>query len=319
MKWIKLKKIFDPTQQVLNDKIVEYAQSPQVLQFDDFFRIYFSTRERDSSGKFISHIAFIDIDKQFEKIIQISNKPVLPQGELGCYDEHGIFPLNILREGDTILGFISGWSRRISVDVETSIGLAFSYDNGLTFQRCGNGPILGASLEEPFLVGDPFVLKLDEIYHMWYIYGIRWLRNPENEVRERVYKIGQATSKDKINWIKTNKQIIDDKINPDECQALPTVVFHKGKYHMFFCYRHAIGFRNDPVKSYKIGYAWSVNALDWNRDDEEGGLSVTEGSWDSEMMCYPHVFKCDDSVYLLYNGNSFGKFGFGIAKLDDAK
>jgi hypothetical protein len=33
------------------------------------------------------------------------------------------------------------------------------------------------------------------------------------------------------------------------------------------------------------------------------------------MQCYPHVFTCDDRVYMLYNGNEFGKFGFGLAEL----
>jgi hypothetical protein len=37
--------------------------------------------------------------------------------------------------------------------------------------------------------------------------------------------------------------------------------------------------------------------------------------WDSEMMCYPNVFECNKDTYLIYNGNDFGKNGFGIAKL----
>ena len=36
--------------------------------------------------------------------------------------------------------------------------------------------------------------------------------------------------------------------------------------------------------------------------------------WDSEMQCYPHLFRCDEKVYLLYNGNAFGKAGFGLAE-----
>lgn len=33
------------------------------------------------------------------------------------------------------------------------------------------------------------------------------------------------------------------------------------------------------------------------------------------MMSYPHVFECDDNIYMLYNGNTFGKDGFGLARL----
>jgi hypothetical protein len=51
------------------------------------------------------------------------------------------------------------------------------------------------------------------------------------------------------------------------------------------------------------------------RDDENPGLIVDEGTWDSDMQCYPHVFGCDGKTYLLYNGNAFGRDGFGLAEL----
>ena len=41
--------------------------------------------------------------------------------------------------------------------------------------------------------------------------------------------------------------------------------------------------------------------------------------WDSEMMCYPHIFTANEKVFLLYNGNEFGKFGFGVDVEDNFK
>jgi hypothetical protein len=217
MKWRKLGKIFDPTQHKLSNNCFEFAQSPQALVFDDFVRIYFSTREKDKSGKYLSHISFVDMDKDFEAIINISTDTVIELGGLGCFDEHGIFPLNIMRDGDRIFGYIGGWSRRASVSIETSIGLAISDDNGLTFKRIGDGPVLTSSIYEPFLVGDPFVAKYTDVYHMWYIYGVKWIGNPIKNVKECVYKIGHAISDDGISWHKTGKQLISDKLNSDEC------------------------------------------------------------------------------------------------------
>ena len=317
MKWKKLRKIFDPTQHKLANDCTDFAQSPQVLEFDDFVRIYFSTRQRDASGKFISYISFVEMDKEFKSVKKISDHTIITMGGLGCYDEHGIFPFNILKDGNRVLGFIGGWSRRVSVDIETSIGLSISNDDGFTFSRIGDGPIISATLDEPFLVGDPFVLKLKEAYHMWYIYGIRWIQNPIKDVKERVYKIGHATSTDAVNWIKTNRQIVDDKLNADECQALPSVIFHNGKYHMVFCYRQAIGFRENSKDAYRIGYAYSTDGLNWTRDDENVGIDTTVGDWDSDMMCYPHLCSVNGKIYLLYNGNDFGKTGFGLAELEE--
>lgn len=318
MKWKKLGKIFDPGDVMLPNNCKEFAQSPQALVFDDFIRIYFSTRELDSNtGKYLSHVAYIELDKSFKKILNVSDKTVIPLGELGCFDEHGIFPFNVLRDGDHIKAYTCGWSRRISVSVETATGLAVSHDNGITFNKLGSGPVFSASLHEPFLVGDSFVMKIGEVYHMWYIFGQRWLSTAGDADPERVYKIAQATSRNGIDWIRDSKPIIDDRIDQDECQALPSVIFWKGKFRMYFCYRHAVNFRNDRTRGYRIGYAYSPDLKNWTRADEEAVFNKTEDSWDLDMMCYPHIFKVDDQVFLLYNGNEFGRFGFGLAALED--
>lgn len=171
-----------------------------------------------------------------------------------------------------------------------------------------------SSLYEPFLVADPFVLVIGDIFHMWYIYGTEWSA-PVNEMSvERTYKIGHATSLDGVNWKKEGKQIITDKYS-DECQALPTIIHFKEQYHMFFCYRQSFDFRNNKDRGYRIGYAYSDDLSNWIRDDSKVGIDVTEGSWDSDMMCYPNVFNCDGKIYMLYNGNQFGRYGFGLAQL----
>ena len=320
MKWKKLGLIFNPTNFKLPLDCVEFAQSPQALVFDDYIRIYFSTRQKEkNNGKFLSHVAFVDMDKNLSRVIRVSDKPVIKLGELGCFDEHGIFPINVLRDKGRIIAYTCGWSRRVSVSVETSTGFAVSNDNGFTFEKIGPGPILSSSLDEPFLVGDSFVCNFNDTYHMWYMYGTKWIQPLSGVPAERVYKIGHATSVDGIEWKKEGKQIINDKIGLDECQALPTVVLLNNRYHMYFCYRHATGFREDKERAYRLGYAYSDDLVNWARDDNDAGIGVTEGAWDSDMMCYPHIFQCDDKVYLLYNGNEFGRYGFGLAVLESDK
>lgn len=317
MKWKKLGQIFEFEKSPLKERFVSHAQSPQAVVFDDFVRIYFSTRLKDNKGKFLSHIQFVDMSKDFQIIIATSKNEVIPIGDLGCFDEHGIFPASPTRVGDKIYAYTTGWTRRISVDVDAGIGLAISSDNGLTFEKIGNGPVLTASLYEPFLVGDAFVRKFDNKFYMFYIFGQKWCEETEEHAPERVYKIAYATSDDGINWTKANKCIIEDKIDENECQALPTVIKIGDRYHMYFCYRHMIGFRTEKEKGYKLGYAYSDDLINWTRDDNNAGITTTEGAWDSDMMCYPNIFEVDGKVYLLYNGNEFGKDGFGIAIMED--
>ena len=208
-------------------------------------------------------------------------------------------------------------NRRVSVSVDTAIGLAISRDGGLTFQRIGNGPVLAASLHEPCLVGDGFVKVIGGVFHMWYIFGTGWKRFSPDAAPDRTYKIGHAVSRDGINWVKEEaRQIIADRLGADESQALPTVIKIDGKYHMFFCYRQSSDFRSNKDRGYRIGHAWSNDLANWTRNDDDTLLDVTPGDWDSDMLCYPHVFECDGKVYLLYNGNEFGRYGFGLAVLE---
>lgn len=317
MMWLKLGQIFNPNDHSIPQGGGGFAQSPQALVFEEFVRIYFSTRAVDSTGgKVISNIAFVDFEKDLRTIIRVSEHAVIERGALGCFDEHGIFPVNVLRVGGLIYAYTCGWSRRVSVSVETAIGLAISHDQGNTFQRVGNGPVMGATLHEPNLVGDAFVQVVGDTFHMWYIFGAGWRTYPESGNPERTYKIGHAVSRDGVHWDKEEgRQIIDSVLGVDECQALPTVVEIGGAHHMFFCFRHASDFRTNPKRGYRIGHAHSTNLKDWTRDDASMQIETSADGWDSEMLCYPHAFSCDGRIYLLYNGNAFGREGFGAAIL----
>jgi hypothetical protein len=85
---------------------------------------------------------------------------------------------------------------------------------------------------------------------------------------------------------------------------------------MFFCYRQQFGFRTTRDAAYRIGYASSEDLKLWTRDDASVGIDVSSEGWDSDMQCYPSVFEWEGSVYLLYNGNEFGRLGFGVAVLE---
>lgn len=318
MTWRKMGKIFTPSDHTLPAGCQAFAQSPQALVFEDFVRIYFSTRAIDPvNGKYLSHVAFVDFAKNLRDIIQVASEPVIRLGALGCFDEHGIFPFSVMRDGDRILSYTTGWNRRVSVSVDTAIGLAESHDGGLTFERLGDGPVLAASLNEPCLVGDGYVKKVGHTYYMWYIFGTGWKPNEVDGTPERTYKIGQAISPDGVEWTKDEaRRIIPDLIGPDESQALPTVVSRGTRSHMFFCYRETFDFRQGKGRGYRIGHAWSDDLKVWTRDDTSALDKGIEGEWDSDMQCYPNVFEMDGEIYLLYNGNAFGRDGFGAARLE---
>ena len=68
--------------------------------------------------------------------------------------------------------------------------------------------------------------------------------------------------------------------------------------------------------SYRIGYAESDDGRKWERLDSQAGIDVSTTGWDSEMIEYPFVFDHKGQRYMLYNGNGYGKTGFGLTVLE---
>lgn len=315
-KWKKLGRVFNPQDVEGVDWLKEFAQAPSVLIFNDFVRVYFSCRPLpDGAGQYVSYSAYIDLkrDNLFE-LINISKKPILELGDLGTFDEFGTYPTSVIRNEHEVFAYYGGWTRCESVPFNVAIGMAVSYDNGETFFKCGTGPILSYSLNEPFILSGPKVRKFNNYWYLWYIAGRKWIEVDGKP--EPVYKIRMATSKNGFDWIKLDKDIVESRIEESEAQASPDVFFYEGKYHMFFCYRYSSGFRSRE-KGYRIGYASSDDLMHWVRDDSKAGIDISQNGWDSEMISYPHVFELDGNVYMFYLGNEVGRWGFGLAKLED--
>jgi len=317
MKWKKLGRIFNPTD-YQNDFMKEYAQCTSTLVFDSFVRIYFSCRPfKDENGQAKSYTTFIDVDRNdLSKILYVSPNPVLPLGKLGTFDEFAVYPSSVIKNDDEVRLYYAGWYRTKSVPFNTSIGLAISLDGGTSFNRIGEGPILSTSLDEPFVISGPKIRKFNNKWYLYYIAGTEWI--PNNGNPEIVYKIKLAISENGIdNWEKANINIIPDILEDTECQAGPDIFYMNGMYHMYFVYRYALDFRNNRERGYRIGYAVSNDLLNWTRKDESAGIKYSDIGWDSQMAHYPHIFELDGNHYMLYNGNDFGKYGFGLAILEN--
>jgi hypothetical protein len=315
LKWKPLGLVFNPAEHHLPLGCEEFAQAPQAIVLEDRIRVLYSTRQRDTPSTFKSHVGSVDFSLDWSRILEVNQAEILPLGALGTFDEHGVFPINVLQHQGLIYGFTTGWSRRISVSNEAAIGLVTSEDEGRTFKRLGPGPILSASLREPFQVADGCVLVRSSTFHMFYIAGRKWIKSSVSGKPERVYKILHAKSADLRHWERDGVAIISDVIDENECQALPTVFEHQGIFHMIFCHRSFEGFRNDGGRAYDLGYASSSDLINWTRSDEAGGLDFARSDWDSTMRCYPNVVQVGSDLFMLYNGNSFGRNGFGIAQL----
>jgi sucrose-6-phosphate hydrolase SacC (GH32 family) len=314
-KWKKLGKVFSPTDLKIDSWMKEYAQAPSAIIFEKYVRVYFSSRALpDENGLYVSRLGYIDLkrDNLFE-VINMPQEPVLALGETGTFDEFGTNPVSVIKNDNEIRAYYAGWTRCESVPFNAAIGLAISHDNGATFTRLGKGPVLSYSPDEPFVLGSPKIRKFQDVWYLWYSSGKKWVKN---DIRaEPVYKIRMAYSDDGIQWKKVGKDLIENILEENECQASPDVFFFKGRYHMFFSYRYNLNFR-EVDKGYRIGYAFSDDLKNWTRDDSKAGISKSEDGWDSESISYPYVFELDNKICMFYQGNEIGRYGFGLAVLE---
>jgi hypothetical protein len=118
-----------------------------------------------------------------------------------------------------------------------------------------------------------------------------------------------------LSWRKEGRQLLADKVE-DESQAFPTVARFDGKYHMAFSYRHR-SIPNQPGTQLPTRLLLGPLICGTGPGTTPSLiLDMTQGDWDSDMRCYPCIFEMDGQVYLLYNGNEFGRYGFGLARLE---
>lgn len=313
--WKKLGKVFTPQNVQGRSWLAEFAQAPATLVFDDFVRVYFSCRPpADDRGQYVSYSAYVDLDRtDLFRIRAVARQPILPLGGLGSFDEFGTYPVSVVRHGIEVRAYYAGWTRCESVPFNVAIGMATSQDDGQTFTRCGPGPVLGFTPDEPFVISGPKIRRFNDTWYLWYISGRKWKLVDGRP--EPVYKIRMAWSDDGVHWTRQHQDLIPSRIEEDEAQASPDVFFANGQYHMFFCYRYSCNYRSQ-TGGYRIGYASSRNLTDWQRDDSKAGIDVSDTGWDAEMISYPHVFALDGKTYLAYLGNQVGRHGFGLAVLD---
>jgi hypothetical protein len=272
---------------------------------EDIFEVLFSAR--DSGNRSVPFSLLLDLPTL--EVRDVRNKPVLLPGTPGEFDADGVMPTCLLSEGGLTYLYYIGWKRQPDVPFRNAIGLAVSKDNGKTFSKHSNGPILDRSIHDPAFVASCDILKDGDLYKMWYLSALKWSNHGDQWTAH--YRIKSTISTNLLSWEGSGHVAIDFKDHSEYAISTPRV--HKsesGGFKMWYSHRGSA-----QNKTYRIGYAESGDGLTWTRKDDEVLLPPSPEGWDSEMVCYPFVFVHKGIHYMLYNGNGYGKSGFGLARL----
>lgn len=309
MKWQKRGLIYVPDGNLEWNK--SHAQLPIVdTGYSDIWRIYYATRNDLNQ----STISYIDIEKgNPEKVVYVHDKPLLPFGKLGTFDESGLMPVAIVNYNNIKYLYYAGWSLKKTIPYHNTIGLAVSKD-GNTFQKYGEGPLFDLTPFEPYSNGTINILIQDEKWKAWYQSVTEWAIIDNRP--EPFYHLKYAESLNGIIWNRKPDIAIDFKDQDEAGICSASVLFEDNFYKMWYSFRKKKDYRNDKSVSYRIGYAESIDGRIWVRKDDTVGIDISNEGWDNEMIAYPNVVVFEGKKLMFFNGNGFGRTGFGYAIQD---
>jgi hypothetical protein len=299
MNWKKLGQVFQVTAK--SPLALTHAANPLPLHLDgDIYRVYYSARDEDNK----SSVAYVDLNIETLESIGETEKVVFAYGPEDSFYSHGVSIGNIYEDRGHKYILFMGWQIRGENHWRGDVG-QLEIINPDSIQLAQELPFMESDEEDPISLSYPFVMHENGLFKMWYGSTLNWT-SPNGEM---IHVIKYATSIDGKNWIK-HGTAIPYEIGVAQAFSRPTLIKNATGYHMWYSFRSGDG------TPYRIGYSHSEDGINWNRKHDETGIDVSETGWDDHMICYPFVFEHKENTYMLYNGNSYGKSGFGLAILE---
>ena len=299
-RWRKLGRVFCPEGQY--PWMTSHASYPVGLPLDDrVVRVFFSPR--DAANR--SSMAWLDmvLAPTGFTVRRLCERPLLGPGERGAFDDSGVTVGCVLRHRGELRVYYLGWSLGVTVPFRNFIGLASGALGADALERVSPAPILDRCAVDPLSLSYPWVVADGQRWRMWYGSHLRW----GDSADDMVHVIKQAYSPDGLRWERPGTVAIGVEEEHEFAVSRPSVLRDSDRWRMWYSRR---------VPSYTLGYAESADGERWARCDSDCGLRPSEAGWDSETVEYASVFDHGGGRFMLYNGNGFGRSGFGVAVLD---
>ena len=231
-----------------------------------------------------------------------------PEDQAKQFDAVYAIDACVIRDGPLYKCWYTGWNGKleyatngVSKKIDFKIGYAMSPD-GVNWTKvkgsAGGGAVLSGDKkygEDPEGVEDPYVLKENGIYKMWY-----------TAKHANTRRIQYAISEDGINWTKKGAVVIVDKGGqPDKWGSEHPVIIHeKNNYELWY------QDRNSSLQNCSIQKAISKDGISWKKTNEIIlHPSIPEPDWpwtavskerDGKMVLGNIVIQPDNSYQIFY-------------------
>lgn len=298
--WRKLGLLFCPSGEKRHPKLLTHAANPLPVHVkDDVYRVFFSGRDAQNR----SSVGAVDIDLAKRQVLYEHPAPFFEHGAPGSFYADGVSIGNCYESARGRFMLFMGWSSPPDGHWWGQIG-RLRVDEQLQLSLDGQGePFMKLDARDPISLSYPWVEREGPSQlRMWYGSTLQW----DAGNREMIHLIRQATSIDGEQWHKLDADL-PHRLGQAQAFSRPTVVRDEEGHHMWFSYRSGSG------QTYRIGYAHSQDGREWRLALEHAGIDVSADGWDAEMIEYPFVLEHDGQRYMFYNGNGYGRTGFGLA------
>jgi hypothetical protein len=270
-------------------------------------RIFVTMCDENNVGR----IGYVDVNPDCpSEITGYSKVPVLDIGADGCFDDNGVVSASILKVGENLYLYYSGYQVCGKVPYLIFPGIAVSKDNGCSFIKLSCGaPILERIAGEVSTRCAPFVMQEGDNFRMWYTSdtGSGWIEQGEKKLP--LYDLKHTVSRSPTKWPRQQGELAVELAYPDEHGIAKCTIWKEdGRYKIIYSIRSL-------SKGYRLGYGESDDGIRFVRRDDLVGIDVSPSGWDSEMIAFAERLQYKDKTYLFYCGNHYGIGGMGYAEL----
>lgn len=303
--WKKLGQIYVPKDSGQHPKLISHAANPLAVNLDgDVYRVFFSGRDEKNR----SSVGAVDIDVVQGKVIQEHPRPFFEHGPVGSFFADGVSIGNFYEVDGVRYILFMGWQNPENGHWRGDIGRLILTPQ-LTLELASVEPFMSCGPIDPISLSYPWVqANSSGGFDMWYGSTLAW----DAGNGEMLHVIQHAASEDGHHWLRFGLAV-PFELGRAQAFSRPTVSRNpKAGLEMWFSYRSGLG------EKYRIGYATSKDGQGWKLALDGAGITVSDSGWDSEMVEYPFVFDHAGLRYMLYNGNGYGKTGFGLAVLEQS-
>lgn len=253
-----------------------------------------------------SSVGAVDVNIVQRKVVAEHYHPFFEHGPDGSFYADGVSIGNCYKANGVQYMLFMGWQTPVNRHWRGDIGRLIVTPE-FSLELDSSEPFMGSDTTDPISLSYPWVrARKSSGYDMWYGSTRTW----DAGNGEMLHVIQHASSEDGNNWNRTGLAV-PYELGVAQTFSRPTMVLNdSGDFEMWFSFRSGAG------EKYRIGYACSENGANWMLDLNKAGIDVSPSGWDSEMIEYPFVLDHNGARYMLYNGNGYGKTGFGLAVLE---